>query len=221
MQLPVTCEFFDHCNPPLPDDHILKLPRIHATEVAKLFALGVQSIHHIPENYPLTARLRRVSTNVQSGTPWYSPELKDELKRLEYPLYFMDFETVNPATPRFAGMRPYDLIPFQWSVHVQRQPGEAPEHLEFLATDKGDPRPAFVSALCDVLGDCGSIVVYHQQFESQRLADLASWLPDFSGQIKKIQSRLWDLLPIIHDHVYHPALLSTSFFCRCAHPIQR
>jgi hypothetical protein len=49
---PVTCEFFDHCNPPLPDDHILKLPRIHASEVGKLVALGVQSIHDIPENYP-------------------------------------------------------------------------------------------------------------------------------------------------------------------------
>jgi hypothetical protein len=56
-----------------------------------------------------------------------------------------------------------------------------------------------------VLGDGGSIVVYHQQFESQRLSDLASWLPEFSGRITKIQRRLWDLLPIIRDHVYHPA----------------
>ena len=202
---PVTCEFFEHCNPPLPDDHILKLPRIHATEAAKLVALGVRSIHKIPENYPLTARLRRACTSVQTGTPWFDPELKVEFRGLEYPLSFMDFETVSPAIPRFAGMRPYDLIPFQWSVHVLRQPGEAPEHLEFLATDKDDPRPAFISALCDALGDQGSIVVYHQQFESQRLTELASWLPEFSGRIKKIQRRLWDLLPVIRDHVYHPA----------------
>jgi len=112
---------------------------------------------------------------------------------------------VNPAIPRFAGMRPYDLIPFQWSVHLQRQPDAAPEHVEYLATDKSDPRPAFISALCDALGDRGSVVVYHQQFESQRLSDLASWLPQFSGRIKKIQQRLWDLLPIIRDHIYHPA----------------
>jgi predicted RecB family nuclease len=77
-------------------------------------------------------------------------------------------------------------------------------HFEFLATDKRDPRPAFISSLCDALGDCGSIVVYHQQFESQRLSDLASWLPEFAGRIEKIQRRLWDLLPIIRDHVYHP-----------------
>jgi predicted RecB family nuclease len=202
---PFTCEFFDHCNPPIPDDHILRLPRIHASTVAKLAVLGVQSIHEIPENYPLTERLRRACASVQTGKPWYSPELRDELDGLKYPIYFADFETVNPAVPRFAKMRPYDQIPFQWSVHVQRQPGAAPEHFEFLATDTSDPRPAFISALCNVLDNRGSIVVYHQQVESRRLADLAAWLPEFSERIEKIQGRLWDLLPIVRDHVYHPA----------------
>jgi hypothetical protein len=202
---PFTCEFFDHCNPPIPEDHILRLPRIHASTVAKLVALGVQSIHNIPENYPLTGRLRRACASVQMGEPWYSPEIGEELGKLKYPLYFTDFETVNPALPRFAAMRPYDQIPFQWSVHVQRQAGAAPEHLEFLATDRGDPRPPFISALCDALGDRGSIVVYHQQFESQRLSELASWLPEFAGRVTKIQRRLWDLLPVVRNHVYHPA----------------
>jgi predicted RecB family nuclease len=202
---PFTCEFFDHCNPPIPDDHILRLPRIHASTVAKLVALGVQSIHDIPEDYPLTGRLRRACASVQMGKPWYSPQIGEELRKLKYPIYFADFETVNPALPRFARMRPYDQLPFQWSVHLQRQPVAAPEHFEFLATDASDPRPAFISALCDALGDRGSIVVYHQPFESQRLAELASWVPGFSERIKKIQQRLWDLLPVIRDHVYHPA----------------
>jgi predicted RecB family nuclease len=202
---PFTCEFFDHCNPPIPEDHVLRLPRIHASTVAKLVALGVQSIHDIPENYPLTGRLRRACAAVQMGKPWYSPEIGEELRKLKYPLYFADFEAVNPALPRFVGMRPYDQIPFQWSVHVQRQPGAAPEHFEFLANDRTDPRTAFISALCDVLGDGGTIVVYSQQFESQRLSELGSWLPQFSTRITKIQRRLWDLLPIVRNHVYHPA----------------
>ena len=201
---PFTCEFFDHCNPPIPEDHILRLPRIHARTVAKLVVLSVQSIHDIPQHYPLTERLRRACASVQMGEPWYSPEIGGELGKLKYPLYFADFETVSPAIPRFAGMSPYGHLAFQWSVHVQRQPGAAPEHLEFLATDTSDPRPAFISALCETLGNCGSIVVYHQQFESQRLSELASRLPEFSARINKIQRRLWDLLPIVRDHVYHP-----------------
>ncbi len=202
---PFTCEFFDHCNPPIPEDHIFRLPRIHASTVAKLVALGIQSIHDIPEHYPLTGRLRRACTAVQMGEPWYSAEIGEELSKLKYPLYFADFETLNPALPRFAGMRPYDQIPFQWSVHVQQQPGAEPEHFEFLATDKSDPRRTFASTLCDALSERGSIAVYFRQFESQRLADLALWLPEFASRIKKIQQRLWDLLPIIRDHVYHPA----------------
>ena len=202
---PVTCEFFDLCNPPLPDDHVLKLPRIHASEVAKLVALGIQSIHKIPENYPLTGRLRRACASVQTGKPWFSPELSASLKGLTYPLAYMDFETVNPCVPRFSGMRPYDQLPFQWSVHIQTKAGAEPTHHEFLAKDASDPRPAFVSALCDALGDSGSIVVYHQQFESQRLSELGSWFPEFADQINAIQDRLSDLLPIIRNHVYHPA----------------
>ena len=202
---PVTCEFFDQCNPPIPDDHILRLPRIHASTVARLVADGVQSIHEIPENYPLSGRLRRACACVQAGKPWFSTEIKEELRTLKYPLYFADFETLYPAIPRFAGMRPFDHIPFQWSVHVVRQPNAAPEHCEFLACHTTDPRPKFISALCDALGDRGSIVVYNQQFESQRLSELASWLPDFAGRIKKIQRRLWDLLPVVRNHVYHPA----------------
>ena len=202
---PFTCEFFDECNLPVPDDSVLRLPRIHATEVSKLVALGFQSIHEIPESYPLSGRLRRACVSVRTGRPWFSADLQDDLKGLEYPLHYVDFETVNPCIPRFAGMRPYDHIPFQWSLHLQRQPGAIPEHFEFLATDKSDPRAAFASALCDALGNRGSIIVYHQQFESQRLSELASWLPEFSGRVDKIQRRLWDLLPVIRDHVYHPS----------------
>ena len=51
----------------------------------------------------------------------------------------------------------------------------------------------------------GSIVVYNRQFESQRLSELAAWLPEFAARIKQIQRRLWDLLPVMRNHVYHPA----------------
>ena len=73
---------------------------------------------------------------MQTGEPWYDIEgLKTTLAALTYPLFFIDFETINPAIPRFAGMRPYDHMPFQWSVHVQKEAGAEPEHHEFLAMD--------------------------------------------------------------------------------------
>ena len=102
-------------------------------------------------------------------------------------------------------MRPFDQLPFQWSVHIQKQTIVELEHHEFLASDSGDPRREFITSLCNALGDHGSIVVYNQQFESQRLSELAAWLPEFAEQIKGIQDRFSDLLAVVRNHVYHPA----------------
>lgn len=202
---PVVCEFFYRCNQPKPDDYIGYLPRLHASAIEQLEEIGIESIHDIPEDFELSEIQRRACTAVQTGQPWFSPELKVEFASLKYPLYYMDFETVNPAIPRFVGMRPYDHLPFQWSVHMQRESGAVPEHFEFLATDASDPRTAFISSLCEALGDSGSIVVYNEQFESQRLWELAGWLPEYTERIKGIQRRLWDLLPVVRNHLYHPA----------------
>jgi predicted RecB family nuclease len=201
---PVTCEFYDRCNPPLPDDHIGYLPRLHASAEEQLDQMGVESIHDIPDDFPLSERQRRACTSVQTGEPWYSPELGVALESLRYPLYFADFESVNPAVPRFPGMRPYDQLPFQWSVHVLREPGAEQEHYEFLATDATDPRREFISSLCAALGESGSILVY-SSFESQRLSELRGWLPEFGECIMAIQARLFDLLPVVREHTYHPS----------------
>jgi predicted RecB family nuclease len=201
---PVTCEFYDRCNPSHPDDHIGYLPRIDASAMEELGEMGVESIREIPDDFELSEIQRRAATCVQTGEPWFSPELRDVLGELAYPLYFADFETVNPAIPRFPGMRPYDHLPFQWSVHVQRQPGVEPEHYEFLATDASDPRREFISSLWTALGNDGSIVVY-SAFECQRLSELASWFPEFADRITAIQARLFDLLPLVRAHTYHPA----------------
>ena len=201
---PVTCEFYDRCNISRPDDHIGYLPRLHASAAEELEEMGVESIHDIPDDFELSDIQRRAATCVQTGEPWFSAELGEVLGGLKYPLSFMDFETVNWAIPRFPGMRPYDHLPFQFSVHVQRQPGAEPEHHEFLATDASDPRREFISSLCAALGESGSIVVY-SSFESQRLSDLASWFPEFADRINAIQARLFDLLPVVRGHTYHPA----------------
>ena len=203
---PVTCEFYERCNLPRPNDHIGYLPRLHASAAEELEELGVASIRDVPDDFELTEIQRRACTSVQTGEPWYDIDgLKAALAGLRYPFFFIDFETVNRAIPRFAGMRPYDQLPFQWSEYVQRSPGDEPEHHEFLAADASDPRLDFIHSLCGALGESGSIVVYNAAFESQRLSELALWLPEFADQIKTIQARLWDLLPVVRNHVYHPA----------------
>ncbi|MFZ0860133.1 MAG: DUF2779 domain-containing protein [Candidatus Sulfotelmatobacter sp.] len=201
---PIRCEFYETCNPPRQNDHIAFLPRIHAGAMEELEELGVASIHDIPDDFALSDIQRRAATCVQTGEPWFSAELGEVLSGLKYPLSFMDLETVNWAIPRFPGMRPYDQLPFQFSVHSQKERGATLEHHEFLATDASDPRHDFITSLCGALGESGSIVVY-SSFESQRLSDLARWFPEFADRINAIQARLFDLLSVVREHTYHPA----------------
>jgi predicted RecB family nuclease len=76
---PITCEFFDQCNPPRPDDHVGYLPRIQASAVEELVEMGVESIRDIPNDFPLNERQRRAATSVQTGQPWFSTDLGKEL----------------------------------------------------------------------------------------------------------------------------------------------
>jgi len=200
---PFDCVFFDLCNKPLPVDHVANLPGISPKKLEELASQGIESIRKIPKNFPLTERQKRAWECARTGKPWFGKELKTAFADLRYPLHFMDFETLGVALPRYAGISPYDQIPFQWSVHIQRKPGAELEHYEYLADDSNDPRPEFVKALCQVIGRKGSILAYSSGFESARLTDLAQWLPQYKDEIGRIQERLWDLLPRIRAHVYH------------------
>ena len=201
---PVPCEFYDFCNPSIPEHHISFLPRLSGKKQVQLLDQGIVFIREIPEGFSLTANQFRVWTSVKTGRPWVSEDFAKELSRLKYPRYFMDFETLFPAIPRFEGMWPYSHIPFQWSVHRQKSPDGELEHFEFLAEDEADPRRDFLESLIDALGSRGPIVAYNAGFESQRLRDLGKWMPKYAGRIGKLQARLWDLLPFVKKHLYHP-----------------
>jgi hypothetical protein len=153
----------------------------------------------------LSAIQRRAVDAVKTGKVWLSSELAGELSTLRYPICFMDFETMFPALPKFGGMRPYDHIPFQWSVHRQERSNAPLEHFEFLAEGISDPRAPFIKSLCEAVKGAGSIVVYNQVFESSRLDDLAQWLPEYRSEISEIKQKLWDLLDTLRQNVYHPA----------------
>jgi len=200
---PFRCEFFNVCNKPVPKDHVSCLPRISESKLQRLADLGVSLIQDIPSDFALTEMQQHAYASAVSSKAWFSKELGKTLKELKYPIYFMDFETLGPAIPRFAVMSPYDQFPFQWSVHVQRKARNELEHYEFLAEDASDPRLAFLKNLIGVLGDTGHIVVYHQPFESGVLASLASCFPKYKSTINGLQKRLWDLLPVIRSHTYH------------------
>jgi hypothetical protein len=149
--------------------------------------------------------LALVRDAVRAGQLWVNPKLASVLDEFKYPLCFMDFETINPALPRFVGMWPYAQIPFQWSVHRLESPGAEIQHFEFLADDGSDPRQPFIESLIDVLGDSGTILVYNEGFEKGRLREIAAYMPEYANSIEEIRNRVLDLLRCVRQNIYDPA----------------
>ena len=173
------CVFNPHCWGDEPADSIIHLPGVKPAQIDALKAIDVARIPDIPDDFALTpaqASARRAFAHPE-GHVTHPEALARWLEKLEYPLYYFDFESWNPCVPPFDHVRPYAQIPFQYSLHVQHEPGGETTHHAFLAEVGGDPRPALIERLIPDLGEIGSIVAHHARFERARISELAEFSP--------------------------------------------
>jgi predicted RecB family nuclease len=195
---PYECPFWSHCTKEKPSRWIYHLPGKKEI-VGQLVQQGITTIDKIPDGTRLSDVQRRVKDNVE----WISSELGQILRSVSYPVHHVDVETVMLALPRFPCTRPYQPIPVQWSNHIELESGEV-SHQEFLHSEPSEPRRRWAEALIESLGEKGSIVVY-SAYEEAIIRRLAETFPEFKSAFKAIVNRLWDLLPVIKGHYYHPA----------------
>lgn len=121
-------------------------------------------------------------------------QLKRFIEQLQYPLYFLDYETMQDVIPRFDGHRPYQQIPFQYSIHVLRQPGGEVEHYEYIHAENSDPSLPLAEQLVRDLGNNGSVVTWNMAFEKSRNSELADMYPQLAEPLGAINSRVVDLM---------------------------
>ncbi|MEC4889846.1 MAG: DUF2779 domain-containing protein [Nitrospira sp.] len=194
---PYECPFWAHCTKPKPARWIFHLPGTKQV-VNQLAGQGVTTIDEIPDGTKLSLVQRRVKDHAE----WVSETLGAALQTVRFPVHHLDFETVMMAVPRFAGTRPYQALPMQWSNHIEQESGGLVHH-EFLHTEGTDPRKPLAEALLDSLGTQGSICVY-SPYEKSVIEQLAEVLPEWRTALRALVKRLWDLHPIVRDHYYHP-----------------
>ena len=200
---PYECPFKGRCWPALPSHHVSTL--YAAGRRARLLEeQGYATIHDLPDDIPLKAVQDRQRRAVQAGRLIVEPGLAPALRDLEPPLAFLDFETVGLPIPVWNGCHPYDAVPVQFSCHVEEADGRLVHH-EWLAEGAGDPRPALAERLIRACGSARSIVVYYAAFERDCLLRMADALPALAGPLRSVADRLVDLLPMVRNHVYHPA----------------
>jgi len=202
---PRSCPCPSLCHPNLPERPIYDIPYI-GKKAIRLRELGVTAIEDIPATFDLNIKQQKHFRSVKTNQPIINPQtIRDSLAKLQYPLYFLDYETFNPAIPLYPGYQPYEHIVFQYSLFTLQNPESALQHHDCLIIEGGDPAPKFVSHLLNNLGPEGSVMVWNQSFEAGRNKDLASHCPEHADRLLGINERLYDLMRIFKDsHYVHP-----------------
>ena len=200
---PFPCEFFADCGPQNVEFPVTLLPR--GLQLAlELLADGYADLRDVPLDRLTQPEHERVWRATVGGAAALNPAVARIVRGLPCPRRYFDLEALNPAVPLWAGTRPYQVQPFQFSCHLQARPAnERLEHTEFLDTSGADPALPFAEAALTALGTEGPVVVY-SDYERAALESLAARLPDLASRLRAVQSRLVDLLPLVREHYYHP-----------------
>jgi hypothetical protein len=156
----------------------------------------------------LTPLQRRVKAATLTGRPWFDAEgARRALAPHTGTLRFLDFEAAGRAVPVWTGTRPFQAMPFQFSLHTLQaaDDGDHIDHDEFIALGGDDPSEAFAKRLLAVCGLSGAVFVYNVSFEGQVIDALARRFGELETGLRAIRRRLVDLKPIVEQHYYHPA----------------
>lgn len=140
------------------------------------------------------------------------------LQNLSYPLYFLDFETMQQVIPQYKGTRPYEQVPFQYSLHYIEHKGGELKHKDFLAESGVDPRRALAEQLCEDIPMDVCVTAYNKAFECTRLKELAEAFPDLATHLLNIESNIVDLLVPFQSGYYYNKAMGGSFSIKSVLP---
>ena len=167
--------------------------------------VGLDQLDQADRTETLNENQNRTLNSIQTGERFIDRDkINAEISKWKFPLVFLDFETINPAIPRYPKTSAFTQVPFQYSVHVMESLEAEPEHFEFLADDQSDPRRALIESLIKACQGDGAVVAYFAKFEGERLLEMADFSPEHAAELLQIRERLVDPLPLLRESVYDP-----------------
>ena len=202
---PYECGFAAYCQgqEPQPRHAASVLPQVRGKARTYIDENEIIELDQVPDALlnPVQARVKK---HTLSGKPFFDAKgAAAALAGHKLPALFLDFETVALAVPIWKGTRPYQQVPFQFSLHRLTRTGKL-EHEAYLNLDGSDPSKAFATRLVEVCGTTEPVFVYNIAFERKRLEELAARFPGLGKALTGIAERLVDLLPIAREFYYHP-----------------
>lgn len=207
---PFPCGFIDHCAAQEPQavHPVSWLPKVQKKALkAHLSNPEIIELTQVPDELLNVVQQRVKAASLSGKTYFDAKRAAAALKPHKLPAHFLDFETISPAVPLWAGTRPYQQVPFQFSCHRLSRTGTL-EHRELLHVNNSDPSADLISALlvaCDADTSSAPIFVYNQSFEKTCIKDLAARFPKRRKALLSLIDRIVDLWPITKAHYYHPS----------------
>ena len=200
---PFACDFTGHCWSHIPTPSVFDL--CGRIDRFGLYEKGIIKFEEIPLEMLTDRQKLQVKCYLDKEMHIDRRSIKEWLDDLSYPLYFLDFETTALVPiPLFDGTRPYQPVPFQYSLHFINKKDGRLNHTEYLAPAGVDPRKELIEKLIKDIPDNACVLAYHKQFEAAQLESFRKWFPQYAKQIDKIIKNLKDLKdPFKNQHCYH------------------
>ncbi len=198
------CDYQDRCWD-LPEQSVFTLPGLHWRNTDTLLEENRVTLDEVEGHGVLKSHHEDYIEAVREENPHVNEEgIREALGDLEYPLHFLDFEAIGKALPWLEGTKPWQQIPFQYSLHVLDRDGRL-EHFDYLHDGEGDPRIGVMEGLAEEIEDTGSVIAYHTSFEERCLKTIRDAFPRHEETVQSIIDRLWDQRDIFSDwHYIHP-----------------
>jgi len=191
---PYDCPYWNHCTKHLPEKNVFSISGMWKSKKVDLYQKGIFKFEdlinaNINPNYK-----QQVEVDLTGEIIIKKEEIREFMKTLSYPLYFLDFETYQSAIPEYDGIKPYQQIPFQYSLHyIEKENGEL-KHKEFLAEAGKDPRRALAERLVKDIPNNVCVTAYNMSFERTVILNLAEQFEDLSEHLLKIRDNIQDLM---------------------------
>ncbi len=202
------CRTFAYSHPEVPDYSVHDIVRIGSSKKKLSYFVDqhIYTLEDIPPDFELgEAQFNQIHAHKRQSPIIDEAAIAEALASYQYPLYFFDYETFAPAIPAFDGFSPYQRIPFQFSLHILREPNGELEHVEFLHEEKSDPTATAAAMLGKHIAPGGSVVVWFAPFERGVNQEIGKRAPQFAAIIERINGQLVDLRQIFADqHFVHP-----------------
>lgn len=202
---PFGCDFKQHCWKHIPSPSVFNLYWMNWSKKFEMYYKGIVSYEDIPREQKLSFTQELQVSTARIKEPYINPDvICSFVQEVEYPINFFDFETFFEAIPRFDHQRPYQQIPFQYSLHILHEDGTL-EHKEFLGDEHSDPRDVLITRMLSDITEQGSIIAYNQSFEKRRIRELATYDSNKSKELLALNERFIDLIiPFRNGGYYHP-----------------